>query len=244
MAALLLLFLVPVSACAASAPAVRIVTEFGVIEAELYASQAPASVANFLHYVEAGAYTGGQFHRTVKKNPDNQPNNPVKIEVIQGGINPNLPEGRRPPVALERTRDTGLKHLDGTLSLARAGPDTATSDFFICLGAQPELDFGGRRNPDGQGFAAFGRVTKGLHLVQKIQTSPTDGQKLTPPIRILKIERLHDLHPPPTLPHPPRSVHRRTHAERDHGLPAIDRTPPAGPVARRGLKQTRRVRRP
>jgi peptidyl-prolyl cis-trans isomerase A (cyclophilin A) len=114
----------------------------------------------------------------------------VKIEVIQGGVNPDFAEKDWPPLALERTRDTGLKHLDGTLSMARAGPDTATSDFFICLGAQPELDFGGKRNPDGQGFAAFGRVTKGLEIVKKIQTAPAEGQKLTPAIRILKIERL------------------------------------------------------
>lgn len=187
---LLLLAIVPAVASAASAPAVRIETELGVIEAELYPDQAPATVANFLRYVDAGRYTDGRFHRTVKTRPDNQPANALKIEVIQAGANPELEAQAWPPVALERTRDTGLKHLDGTLSMARAAPDTATSDFFICLGAQPELDFGGKRNPDGQGFAAFGRVTKGLHIVQKIQTAPAEGQKLTPPVRILKIERL------------------------------------------------------
>jgi len=114
----------------------------------------------------------------------------VKIEVIQGGVNPDFAEKDWPALTLERTRDTGLRHLDGTLSMARAGPDTATSDFFICVGAQPELDFGGKRNPDGQGFAAFGRVTKGLEIVTKIQSASADGQKLTPPVRILKIERL------------------------------------------------------
>ncbi len=175
---------------ALAGPQIRLTTELGVIEAELHADQAPATVANFLKYVEAGRYAGGVFHRTVKLNPDNQPHNAVKIEVIQGGVNPEHAEKDWPPLALERTRDTGLKHLDGTLSMARAGPDTATSDFFICLGAQPELDFGGKRNPDGQGFAAFGRVTKGLDVVKKIQTAPAEGQKLTPAIRILKIERL------------------------------------------------------
>ena len=171
-------------------PQLRLTTELGVIEAELYADQAPATVANFLKYVDAGHYTGGVFHRTVKLEPDNQPGNAVKIEVIQGGVNPKFSETGWPAIALERTRDTGLKHLDGTLSMARAGPDTATSDFFVCIGDQPALDFGGKRNPDGQGFAAFGRVTKGLDIVKKIQTAPTDGQKLTPPVRILKIERL------------------------------------------------------
>lgn len=173
-----------------AAPSVRLTTVLGVIEAELHADRAPATVANFLKYVDAGHYTKGVFHRTVKLHPDNQPANPVKIEVIQGGVNPDFAEQDWPAIALERTRDTGLKHLDGTLSMARAGPDTATSDFFICIGDQPELDFDGRRNPDGQGFAAFGRVTDGLDIVKKIQTAPADGQKLTPPVRILKIERL------------------------------------------------------
>jgi peptidyl-prolyl cis-trans isomerase A (cyclophilin A) len=186
----LLLLVLLISSAALAAPAIRIHTDLGVIEAELHSDRAPATVANFLNYVEAGRYKGGQFHRTVKLNPDNQPNNVVKIEVIQGGVNPDFAEQDRPAIALERTRDTGLKHLDGTLSMARAGPDTATSDFFICIGDQPELDFGGKRNPDGQGFAAFGRVTKGMEIVKKIQAAPADGQKFTPPVRILKIERL------------------------------------------------------
>ena len=186
----LLLLVLLISSAAVAAPLIRIHTDLGVIEAELHSDRAPATVANFLKYVDAGRYTGGVFHRTVKLDPDNQPNNTVKIEVIQGGVNPKLSDKDWPAITLERTRDTGLNHLDGTLSMARAGPDTATSDFFICLGAQPELDFGGKRNPDGQGFAAFGRVTKGMEIVKKIQTAPADGQKLTPPVRILKIERL------------------------------------------------------
>ena len=169
-------------------PSVRIHTDLGVIEVALDAARAPATVANFLKYVEAGRYTGGQFHRTVT--PGNQPNNAVKIEVIQGGVNPEFAEQDWPALALERTSVTGLKHLDGTISMARAGPDTATSDFFLCIGDQPELDFGGKRNPDGQGFAAFGRVTKGLDVVKKIQAAPADGQKLTPPVTIRRIDLL------------------------------------------------------
>ncbi len=185
---LLLSVLAMISAHAA--PLVRLHTELGVIEVELATDQAPITVANFLKYVAAGRYSGGQFYRTVRREPDNQPHNSVKIEVIQGGVNPACSGKDWPPIPLERTRDTGLKHLDGTISMARNGPDTATSDFFICLGDQPELDFAGRRNPDGQGFAAFGRVTKGLDIVKKIQTAPADGQKLTPPICIEKIEVL------------------------------------------------------
>ena len=93
-------------------------------------------------------------------------------------------------IPLERTRDTGLKHVDGTISMARFTPDSAQHSFFICIGDQPELDFGGKRNPDGQGFAAFGKVTKGMDIVRKIQMSPADGQTLKPPIRIQRIIRL------------------------------------------------------
>jgi peptidyl-prolyl cis-trans isomerase A (cyclophilin A) len=164
---------------------VLIKTDLGDVEVELDAAKAPATVANFLRYVESGFYTSGRFHRTVK--PDNQPDNKVKIEVIQAGINPDKAKQEFPPIKLERTRDTGLKHLDGTISMARDGPDTATSDFFICIGAQPELDFGGRRNPDGQGFAAFGKVVKGMDVVKKIQAAPADGQTLRPPVKILSI---------------------------------------------------------
>ena len=113
----------------------------------------------------------------------------MKIEVIQGGTNPGLERSGWPPVPLERTNVTGLKHLDGTLSMARAGPETATSDFFICIGPQPELDFAGKRNADGQGFAAFGQVTKGMEVVRLIQRSYADGQNLTPPVTITRIAR-------------------------------------------------------
>lgn len=175
---------------AARATTVAIETTLGRIEVALDDTHAPRTTANFLQYVDAGRYTGGIFHRTVTLHPDNQPANAVKIEVIQGGVNSGHADKDWPPLALERTRDTGLKHLDGTISMARAGPDTATSDFFICLRDQPELDFAGKRNPDGQGFAAFGRVVKGMDVVKKIQNAPAEGQKLTPPVQILKIERL------------------------------------------------------
>lgn len=163
-------------------------TEKGDIEITLDAEHAPKTTANFLHYLDAGLYNGGVFHRTVK--PDNQPNNKIKIEVIQGGIDPARAKEDGPPVPLERTNQTGLKHLDATISMARDAPDTATSDFFICVGDQPSLDFGGKRNPDGQGFAAFGRVTKGMDVVRLIQNSPSNGQTLTPPIRIVKVYRV------------------------------------------------------
>jgi peptidyl-prolyl cis-trans isomerase A (cyclophilin A) len=120
----------------------------------------------------------------------NQPGHKIRIEVIQGGVNPARAKAGFPPIALERTSRTGLKHLDGVLSMARSLPDTATSDIFICIGDQPSLDHGGQRNPDGQGFAAFGRVMAGMDVVRRIQQAPAEGQKLTPVVRILKARRL------------------------------------------------------
>jgi peptidyl-prolyl cis-trans isomerase A (cyclophilin A) len=166
---------------------VLIQTDKGDIEAELDVAKASTTVGNFLRYVDGKFYDGGRFHRTVK--PDNQPDNKVKIEVVQASINPEKMKDEFPPIKLERTRDTKLLHKAGTLSMARDGPDTATSDFFICIGDQPELDFGGKRNPDGQGFAAFGRVVKGVDIVKKIQAAPADGQTLKPPVKILRVMR-------------------------------------------------------
>ena len=162
-------------------------TEKGDIELELDAAKAPVTVKNFLKFVDSKYYNGGEFHRTVR--PDNQPANKIKIEVIQASVNPGHAAEEFLPIKLERTSQTKLAHKDGTISMARDGPDTATSDFFICIGDQPELDFGGKRNPDGQGFAAFGRVTKGMEVVKKIQAAAHREQQLTPPIKILEVSR-------------------------------------------------------
>ena len=167
-------------------PRVIIRTALGDIEAEVDTVHAPETSANFLRYVDLGFYRFGRFHRTVRT--DNQPTDKVKIAVIQAGLD-SLRVKDFPPIKLERTRVTGLSHKDGTLSMARDGPDTATSDFFICIGDQPSLDFGGKRNPDGQGFAAFGRVVLGMDVVQRIQASPAHGQSLQPPVEIFGIVR-------------------------------------------------------
>jgi peptidyl-prolyl cis-trans isomerase A (cyclophilin A) len=167
-----------------AAQKVRLETELGVVEVQLDAARAPATVANFLKYVDGGRYNGGAFHRTVKM--DNQPQNKIRIEVVQAGA---ARGAEMPPIALERTSKTGLKHVDGAISMARGGPDSATSDFFICIGDQPSLDFGGMRNPDGQGFAAFGRVVMGMDVVRRIQQAPASGQTLKPAVRILKAVR-------------------------------------------------------
>jgi len=168
-------------------PSVTIRTSLGEIEVELDAARAPATVANFLRYVDGGHYDWGRFHRTVTMS--NQPDNKIKIEVIQAGVHPAKEKLDFAPILLERTSATGLRHRNGTISMARSGPDTATSDFFICIGDQPELDFGGKRNPDGQGFAAFGRVTRGMDVVRRIQVQSANAQTLAPPIPIFGVNR-------------------------------------------------------
>ena len=134
-----------------------------------------------------GFYSDGEFFRTVTA--ENQPNDTVKIAVIQAGANPAREGESYEPIPLERTSETGLLHVDGAISMARSGPDSATHSFFICVGDQPELDFGGKRNPDGQGFAAFGRVIEGMDLVREINAMPADGQSLAPPLRIQRAVR-------------------------------------------------------
>ena len=175
---------------------VRVQTELGDIVIEVDQAKAPATAANFLRYVDAGHFDGGEWHRTVKM--DNQPESTIKIEVIQAGVNPDRTKDGFPAVALERSNKSGLLHKDGVVSMARGGPDSATSGWFICINDQPSLDFGGMRNPDGQGFGAFGRVVSGMDVVRKIQAAPssatrttnTDAQRLTPPIKILKVSRI------------------------------------------------------
>ena len=169
-------------------PHVVVQTELGDIEIEVDSARAPGTAANFLKYVDLKHYDGGTFHRTVKMN--NQPDNQVKIEVIQAGVNPDRSKDGFPPIALERTNKTGLLHKDGAVSMARGGADSATSGFFICINDQPSLDFGGQRNADGQGFAAFGRVVRGMDVVRRIQQAPnTDAQRLTPPVKIIAVVR-------------------------------------------------------
>ncbi len=175
-----------VPAVAQDLPRVLIQTVAGDIEVEVDSLRAPITAANFLRYVDLGFYRFGRFHRTVRA--DNQPDNAVKITVIQGGLD-SLRVKDFPPIPLERTSVTRLAHKDGTISMARDGPNTATSDFFICIGDQPALDFGGKRNPDGQGFAAFGRVLQGMEVVRRINLASAAGQRLTPAVKILNIVR-------------------------------------------------------
>lgn len=162
---------------------VDLVTERGTISLELATDAAPLTVCNFLSYVTDGHYEGGSFFRTVVAETNANPN---PISVIQGATPRGSDDDLNPPVPLERTRDTGLSHVAGAISMARDGPDTATSSFFIVVEDAPALDYGGARNPDGQGFSAFGRVTAGMGVVHEIHRSPADTEEqLTPPVRIL-----------------------------------------------------------
>jgi len=161
-------------------------TEVGDIEMALFSENAPNTVANFIRYVEQGRFEDARFFRVVT--PENQPNDSIRIEVIQGEI-VGQEEGFA-AIQLETTRETGLRHLDGAVSMARGAPHTAKSSFFICIGDQPELDFGGMRNPDGQGFAAFGQVTKGMDIVKLIQQGAAEGQSLVEPVNISTVKRM------------------------------------------------------
>jgi peptidyl-prolyl cis-trans isomerase A (cyclophilin A) len=181
------LLLVALLVAQAQLPRVIVETEFGEIEIEVDTVRAPTTAANFLKYVDGGMYDGGRFHRTVRM--DNQPQNDVKIEVIQAGASASRIRDFLPAIELERTSATKLTHADGAVSMARSGPNTARDGFFICIGNQRELDFGGKRQADGQGFAAFGRVVRGMDVVRKIHAAPAEQQTLRPPILIARARR-------------------------------------------------------
>lgn len=168
-------------------------TELGNIALEVDVAHAPITATNFLKYVDGKFFDGGMANRSVR--PDNTTRHDVEIQVIQFQSNPSRRGEMFPPIALERTSITGLKHTDGAISMARSGPDSATSSFFVAIGNQPELDFGGKRNADGQGFAVFGRVIAGMDVIRRIHASKTGAsgaystETLDPPISILRAYR-------------------------------------------------------
>lgn len=161
-------------------------TELGEIIIEVYPDKAPITVANFKRYIDQAKFEGAYFYRVVRL--DNQPVSPVKIEVIQGDFTGK--ENYFPTIEHETTAVTELTHKDGTVSMGRLDVGTTAAEFFICINDQPELDFGGKRNPDGQGFAAFGQVLEGMDIVREIQTGATDEQSLKKKIKINGISPL------------------------------------------------------
>jgi peptidyl-prolyl cis-trans isomerase A (cyclophilin A) len=175
----------PVS-CDRSAPVVLISTDMGDITVEIYPEKAPVTAGNFLAHVENGDYTNSLFYRVVRM--DNQPRSQVKIEVIQGGLFLDEILDTIIPIVHETTLQTGILHTDGVISMARDEPGSASTEFFICIGNQPSLDFGGDRNPDGQGFAAFGKVKRGMDIVRAIQQLPDEDQYLKKQVIIHSID--------------------------------------------------------
>ncbi len=176
---------------------IMIKTSAGEIGLELYPEKAPITVKNFLKYVDNGYYEGGTFYRVVRA--DNQVQNKIKIGAIQGGMGKNVNDSPFTPIPHETTKKTGILHKDGVISMARDRPGSATSALFLCVQDQPDLDFGGMRNPDGQGFAAFGKVISGMDLIRKIQNMATDkpsenqleytsGQILSDPVIIIHVK--------------------------------------------------------
>ncbi len=166
-------------------PVIEIETELGVIGIELYQDKAPVTSRNFIRYIDDERYRGATFYRTVTT--DNQPGSQYKIQVIQGGLYEDDHPNFLPPIGHENTKETGILHHDGTISMARYEPGTATFEFFICVGDQPSLDYGGMRNTDGQGFAAFGKVIYGMEVVKQIHLQPEKDQYLDPRIPILSM---------------------------------------------------------
>lgn len=176
-------------------PRVELATPLGTLTLLLRPDRAPLSANDFLRYVDAHAYDGGRFFRVVRA--DNDRGHP-RIDVVQGGARTDLKQG--PPVAHETTAHTGLRHIDGAISLTRDAPGTGSgAEFFICVGDQPGLDFGGKRNPDGQGFAVFGRVTSGMDVIRRIWMMDatghsddvyTNGQILRAPVAIVSARRV------------------------------------------------------
>jgi len=172
---------------------VRMTTDLGVVEIEINVEAAPISANNFLRLVDGGHMDVTTFYRTVS--PENDNGSPP-ISVIQGGNGSG--DGPFEPIAHETTEDTGLLHLSGAISMARGDVGTASTEFFICIGDQPALDFGAQRNPDGQGFAVFGYVVAGMDVVQAIHQRPADaptesaylkGQIIEDPVKVISIRR-------------------------------------------------------
>lgn len=170
-------------------PHVVIETKYGEIELEIYTDKAPATAAAFLSYVDSGFYENTSFYRVL--NVNNQPSNAPKTEILQGGLWRTKNEKARSITGIphESTGKTGVKHKDGVISVARLAPGTAGSEFFICIDDQPGLDEGGENVEDKLGYAAFGKVIKGMNIVRKIYMQNDRNQYLDPPIAIYNVRR-------------------------------------------------------
>ncbi len=183
-------------------------TDLGEIAVRVYPDRAPISASNFLAWVEGGHYEGATFYRVTR--PDNT-TGPHPIQVVQGGLlgetlrrGESSPPGGGPipPIAHETTDTTGILNERGTIAYARLEPGTADSEFFFNVADNPALDTGNTaRQPDGQGYATFGRVVRGMKILKEIQGLPTiaeagsevtRGQMLEQPVVIRDVRVLDD----------------------------------------------------
>lgn len=171
-------------------PRVSVKTALGEVVLEVLTRRAPLTAANFLRYVDGHHFDGCSIYRIAT--PHNQhPPPPVSASVIQWGMGFGEQDTRPfPPVAHEPTSVTGLTHCDGAVSLARLAPGTGSSEFFFCVGDQPQLDFGGRRHPDGAGFAVFGQVVAGEAVLSAIYARAEADHLLRRPIPIRVARRI------------------------------------------------------
>jgi len=163
-------------------------TLYGSIYVKLFVKEAPTTCNNFLKYIDEHRYKDFHFYRTVTMY--NQPISNIKIEVIQGGLGFEKHPLELPPILHETTNATGIKHMNGTISMARIESESASSEIFIYINDQPELNYGGKRNIDGKGFAAFGKVIKGLNVVKVIHSLPQKDQLLNKEVKVFSIKRI------------------------------------------------------
>ena len=168
---------------------VQLTTELGEIRIEVDEDRAPASAGYFLGDVRSGLYDGSSFFRIVTLTNQRLVERARKIAVIQGGLK-HVHEDLPAVIPHETTAMTGLRHLQGTVSLARFAPGAVYHSFFICMRDEPALDFGGVRNPDGQGFAAFGKVTHGFEVAQKAFARAETQEHLAREIGIARVRIL------------------------------------------------------
>jgi peptidyl-prolyl cis-trans isomerase A (cyclophilin A) len=185
-----LIFLLLVAALGCGGPTYKnphavISTSMGDVELELFPDKAPKTVAAFLSYIDSGYYSNGAFYRVLMTEGFS---NDANTGLIQGGTwQGGDKQANIPGIAHESTKQTGLSHTSGTVSLARLAVGTASTEFFICIGNQTQFDYG--QGGDGEGFAAFGKVFDGMEVVRKIQREPANGESFAPKISIKKITK-------------------------------------------------------
>ncbi|UAK25177.1 peptidylprolyl isomerase [Sphingomonas nostoxanthinifaciens] len=169
---------------------VALQTSEGTIVLAVEKDRAPITAGNFLRYVDQKRLDGTTFYRVVKVQ-DN-------FGLIQGGLR-NDPKRVLKPIPHEPTSKTGLSHTDGTISMARAAPGSATADFFITVGDQPSMNADPTQPGDNLGFAAFGHVVEGMDVVHHLLDAPTSptagegamkGQMLAAPVKIVTARRV------------------------------------------------------